>query len=81
MLAPLLLLAVAAGPFQEPETLPELEAADFSAWRDYLLPDSEEAAFEEVAWFPSFAEGIREADSRDRPLLLWAMNGHPLGCT
>jgi hypothetical protein len=24
---------------------------------------------------------VKEAQEKDRPILLWAMNGHPLGCT
>ena len=30
---------------------------------------------------PTYAEGVAAAQSQRRPLLLWAMNGHPLGCT
>ena len=29
----------------------------------------------------SFYIAINEAGKTDRPVLLWAMNGHPLGCT
>jgi hypothetical protein len=34
-----------------------------------------------VPWLASFAEGVRAADAARKPLLLWIMNGHPLGCT
>ena len=29
----------------------------------------------------SILEGLIEAGSQQIPMLLWAMNGHPLGCT
>lgn len=55
--------------------------AELAAWRDHILPRPEELAWQGIAWRPSFAEGLRDADRLDRPLLLWVMNGHPLGCT
>ena len=29
----------------------------------------------------TFKDGILAADTAGKPLLLWTMNGHPLGCT
>lgn len=59
-----------------------IDARDFAAWRDWLRPDANETAWATaIAWLPSFAEGIHRADEQARPLLLWVMNGHPLGCT
>ncbi len=50
-------------------------------WRAHLRPASDELAFEEIDWMPDFAQGLRRSDAEQKPLLLWAMNGHPLGCT
>jgi len=59
-----------------------IEAQDFDAWRAWLLPSAKESAWAtSIPWLPSFAEGIHEADEQAKPLLLWVMNGHPLGCT
>lgn len=60
---------------------PEANGAALEAWRDRLRPTEDERRWDEVPWVSSFAEGLRRADERGRPLLLWAMNGHPLGCT
>jgi hypothetical protein len=60
---------------------PPLTDATFEALRDAILPSAEERAFEAVGWRPSFGEAVREAREQGRPVLLWAMNGHPLGCT
>ncbi len=51
------------------------------AWRDHIRPCDAERAWERIGWHASFAEGLRAANSERRPLLLWMMNGHPLGCT
>lgn len=54
----------------------------FATWREWLRPKTQETAWSTtIPWLPSFAEGIHRADEQARPLLLWVMNGHPLGCT
>lgn len=63
------------------EALPAIESADLDAWRRWIRPQGDEAAFEEIDWIADFAGGLRAADSEQKPLLFWAMNGHPLGCT
>lgn len=51
------------------------------AWEARIRPTASERSFERIPWLTTFGDGIREADARGRPLLLWVMNGHPLGCT
>jgi len=73
----------AAAPFGE-VALPDaarLSPAQLAAWHDYLMPTAEETAFESLPWRSTFADGLRDADAVGKPLLLWVMNGHPLGCT
>ena len=55
--------------------------ADRAAWRAHLLPTDDELAWAALPWLPAFGEGLAAAERAGRPLLLWAMNGHPLGCT
>jgi len=64
--------AVAAGPVE-----PTWEA--FDAWREHFALRDE--AWREVPWHASYRDGIVAAADLDRPLLLWVMNGHPLGPT
>src|SRR5690606_15033364 len=54
---------------------------DLAACRDLVLPTADELAFDRLGWRPSLAVAALEADAADLPVLLWAMNGHPLGCT
>lgn len=60
---------------------PELNQTTFARWRDYILPAPDELHWREIPWRTSFGQAVSEAHERDKPILLWAMNGHPLGCT
>jgi hypothetical protein len=59
----------------------ELNDDSFDRFRDTILPSAEERAFLDIPWRESFWSAVTEARDADRPILLWAMNGHPLGCT
>ena len=63
-----------------PSGLPaqELTEATYAKWRDHVLPRPNELAYRRIAWRPSFWEAVIEAQEKDRPILLWAMNGHAL---
>ena len=56
----------------------ELTDASYAKWRDHVLPRSWEFSYRRISWRPSFWEAIIEAQEKDKPVLLWAMNGHPL---
>ena len=89
LLAPLL-LAIVSAPQEAPADeatraralpLPELRVDELDRWREHVKPTGSELAFEEIAWLPDFAAGVRRSAEEQRPLLFWAMNGHPLACT
>ena len=61
--------------------LPELTEANFDAWRDYIRADASELGWTRIPWATSLRDGIVKADALAKPVLLWVMNGHPLGCT
>jgi len=50
-------------------------------WRALIEPGAKELAYAEIPWRPSFWSAVHEAQTSERPILLWAMNGHPLACT
>jgi len=60
---------------------PELRRIDLAEWRVHLLPGEVDMRFARIPWEPTFLDGVRLASEQERPLLLWLMNGHPLGCT
>jgi hypothetical protein len=59
----------------------ELNDRTFALWRDRIRPKSEELCFVTVNWLPTFWEAVIKAQEQEKPILLWAMNGHPLACT
>jgi|GEM_PF-1006432 len=59
----------------------DLNAGNYAVWRDHILPQSDELAWAKIPWLTTFQDGILEAGKANKPLLLWTMNGHPLGCT
>lgn len=62
--------------------LPRLAPEDVhTQWADYLRPKPEECTFEKVGWHNTFWSAVRESHRAKKPILLWAMNGHPMACT
>ena len=77
-------LALALGCHGSPEVgegTPTLAATSLDRWCDLLEPDAEARAWQAIPWRSSLHEGLADAARAERPLLLWLMNGHPLGCT
>ena len=66
---------LAATPPQEPK------AFDFAQQLAAILPAGDELAWRSVPWRAEFRTALVEASQAGKPVLLWAMNGHPLGQT
>lgn len=60
---------------------PLLTSANAQQWKASIEPDSQEALYLQISWRESLLRGLREAKREDKPVMLFAMNGHPLGCT
>lgn len=59
----------------------ELKEEMFDTWYSYILPKTSELTWRTIGWRGTLGEGWLEAREKDKPILLWAMNGHPCGCT
>jgi hypothetical protein len=46
-----------------------------------IKPGRGEDAWDRVPWLASLWEARQRAAARGKPILLWEMDGHPLGCT
>ena len=68
-------------PAPPPTILSDLDEDNRDLFAEYLAPSADESRWRAIPWLPTFAEGLRTAGEQKRPLLFWAMNGHPLGCT
>lgn len=63
------------------QTPPVPTAENYREWLTFIQPDAKEQAYKEIDWRVKLSEAIAEAKELGRPILLWTMNGHPLGCT
>jgi hypothetical protein len=45
-----------------------------------ILPNAEESAWLKIGWRTDLWEARREAAKAKKPIYLWEMDGHPLGC-
>jgi len=46
-----------------------------------IRPSSGEDKWASIPWHVSLWEARKEAAKQGKPILLWEMDGHPLGCT
>jgi hypothetical protein len=60
---------------------PEITASNLDQWMGFIRPSREELGWRAVRWHRSLSEAAEEAERLERPILLWAMNGHPCGET
>lgn len=60
---------------------PELTDDNLEKWLTFLQPSDDELGWRKMRWHHSLSEAAAEAKLLGRPVLLWAMNGHPCGET
>ncbi len=60
---------------------PVLDDKSLKTWVEFILPSAEDAAWERLGWRTELHAAAAEARALQRPVLLWAMNGHPCGLT
>jgi hypothetical protein len=71
-----LLSAVAVAPAAEP-----LSPQNFKALHALIKPEDTEDKWTQIPWRTNLWEARIEAARAGKPILLWEMDGHPLGCT
>lgn len=62
-------------------SFPALDAESFEAVVAHVLPSEAELEWRTIPWRPTLRQGVLDGIELERPVLLWAMNGHPLGST
>ena len=58
-----------------------IPAASFEKLHALIAPDAGEDEWAQIPWRTSLWEARTEAAREGKPILLWEMDGHPLGCT
>jgi hypothetical protein len=64
---------------QQPARAP-MEPGEFAALHASIVPREEEA-WQTIPWQIDLLAARELAASSKKPLFIWSMNGHPLGCT
>ena len=73
----LFLLLLAATPV----AAQQLNESNFDTVLRAVRPAEAELAWQKIGWQPTLWHAVIEAHKAKKPILLWAMNGHPLGHT
>ena len=71
-----LCLAALSAPAAEP-----IPAGQFSALRNLVKPGANEDRWASIPWRTSLWQARQDAAKAGKPIVLWEMDGHPLGCT
>ena len=79
--ASILFLLAAARPGLAQDGPPVLDEKSAKGWVDFIRATPDELKWEKLGWRPELAAAAQEARMLQRPILLWAMNGHPCGLT
>lgn len=69
-------LGLAAGAAGEP-----LRPDRLGALQTLIKPDAKEDAWATIPWQTDLWQARQLAARQGKPILLWEMDGHPLGCT
>ncbi|CAN5380458.1 hypothetical protein BH23VER1_BH23VER1_31920 [soil metagenome] len=61
--------------------LPGLDAGNADALHALMKPKPDESAWLQIPWRADLATARADAAAAGKPVYLWEMDGHPLGCT
>lgn len=53
----------------------------FEKLRQVIKPHGDELKWMQIPWLADLWEARKQAAEQGKPILLWEMDGHPLGCT
>ena len=64
-----------------PAAKPSITEDQFQRLHTLIKPKAEDAKWEQIPWLSSLWEARKKAAAEGKPILLWEMDGNPLGCT
>ena len=59
---------------------PTLSDSEYASVLKTVRPAPGDDKFDQVPWLISLWEARKQAAKEGKPILLWEMDGHPLGC-
>ncbi len=57
-----------------------IDARQFERLQATIRPQPAETKWEQVRWLANLWQARKQAATQGKPILLWEMDGHPLGC-
>jgi hypothetical protein len=57
-----------------------IKEGDFAKLHGLIRPQTGEEKWQEIPWLADLWDARRKAADEGKPILLWEMDGHPLGC-
>ena len=63
------------------EEAPKPSSPAFSALHALIQPSKEETGWLAIPWMTDLWAARQKAATEGKPIFLWEMDGHPLGCT
>ena len=75
------LISCVSAPGQKPAQTLELNEKNYKTIRKTLTSSRDESGWRKISWRANLGEAIIEARKKNKPILLWMMNGHPCGMT
>lgn len=76
----LLSLAVFDAAAQLAPAVEPVAPAKFQSLHALIKPGPDEEKFLQIPWLTSLGQARKKAAEQGKPILLWEMDGHPLGC-
>jgi hypothetical protein len=67
--------------YQAARAADTLTPEQFKQVRALVKPVPDEEEWAQIPWLSSLWEARQQAAKEGKPILLWEMDGHPLGCT
>lgn len=58
----------------------DLKTADLDALKKLVKPRPEETRWEDIPWKVDLWEARKAAAQAGKPIMLWEMDGNPMGC-
>jgi len=59
----------------------ELTEKNYEDIKKEIMPSAAEEEWRKIEWHPTLWDGVIKAQKDDKPIMFFAMNGHPFGCT
>ena len=61
--------------------IPAVDSVNFDRLHSLMQPTAGELKWREIPWRTSLWQARIDAAATGKPIYLWEMDGHPLGCT